>query len=252
MESARAFDINRRTWDTWTNLHLRGGFYDVDGFRAGGSTLTPIDLEALPDVRDRTLLHLQCHFGLDTLSWARRGARVTGVDFSPAAIGQARALALECDLVARFVESNVYDVPAPLAERFDIIYVNTGAINWLPDLDAWARVIAAMLAPGGTFFMFETHPMLAVTVDLETPPPLRVECDYFDRKPIVEEQTGSYGAPDSSERTTTVSYLHGLQDVFGAVLRANLRIVDFREHDCVTFPAQPWFEPDSRAPRLLW
>ena len=130
------------------------------GFRAGGVRLRDDEIAAVGDVTGRSLLHLQCHFGIDTLSWARLGARVTGADFSPAAIRLARELADDLGFPdARFVESNLYDLPANLEGTFDVVYTSRGVLGWLPDIRGWARVVAHFVAPGGTFFITEIHPV---------------------------------------------------------------------------------------------
>src|SRR5690606_2911642 len=136
-------------------------FYDVDGFLAGGCSLLPIEREEVGDVRGKSLLHLQCHFGLDTLSWARRGARVTGVDFSSAAIAKAEELAARAVLEARFVECEVTRAGEALShELFDVVCTSWGVLGWLPDLGAWARTAASLVKPGGTFYLAELHPVI--------------------------------------------------------------------------------------------
>ena len=138
-----------------------GEFYDLEGFKAGGVRLRPYEIELVGDVTGRSLLHLQCHFGIDTLSWARLGARVTGADFSPAAVELARSLADELGFPeARFVESNLYDLPDVLDGTFDVVYTSRGVLGWLPDIRGWARVVAHFLAPGGRFFITEVHPVV--------------------------------------------------------------------------------------------
>lgn len=149
---------NRRAWDLRTPVHLKSEFYDVDSFKGGRNSLLTLEQEELGDVRGRSLLHLQCHFGMDTLSWARLGARVTGADFSEEATTAARSLAAEVGLNARFICANLYDLPDVLDEEFDFVVTTYGVLSWLPDLDAWARVVAHFLRPGGTFCIVEIHP----------------------------------------------------------------------------------------------
>jgi ubiquinone/menaquinone biosynthesis C-methylase UbiE len=148
---------NRRAWDLRTPVHLKSEFYDLDSFKGGRNSLLTLEQEELGDVRGRSLLHLQCHFGMDTLSWARLGARVTGADFSEDAITAARSLAAEVGLKARFICANLYDLPEVLDEEFDIVVTTYGVLSWLPNLDAWARVVAHFLRPGGTFCIVEIH-----------------------------------------------------------------------------------------------
>ena len=149
---------NRRAWDLRTPVHLKSEFYDLDSFKGGRNSLLTLEQEEVGDVRGGSLLHLQCHFGMDTLSWARLGARVTGVDFSEEAITAARSLAGEVGLEARFICANLYDLPDVLDEEFDFVVTTYGVLSWLPDLDAWAGVVAHFLRPGGTFCIVEIHP----------------------------------------------------------------------------------------------
>jgi len=161
MNDQARMETNRKLWDDWVDLHLRSDYYDVDGFREGRSTLRSIELEELGDVAGRSLLHLQCHFGLDTLSLARMGARVTGVDFSKPAVALASSLAAELGIEARFVLSNVYQLTRELHEQFDVVFTSHGALCWLPDIPEWARVVARFLRPGGTFVIVDGHPLTA-------------------------------------------------------------------------------------------
>jgi 2-polyprenyl-3-methyl-5-hydroxy-6-metoxy-1,4-benzoquinol methylase len=150
---------NRALWDEWTAIHERSEFYDLDEFRRGGIRLREYEIAEIGPVDGKDLLHLQCHFGIDSLSWARLGARVTGADFSPRAIALARSLANELHLEARFVESNLYDLPANLDGDFDVVYTSRGVLGWLPDIHDWARVVAHFVRPGGLFYITEIHPV---------------------------------------------------------------------------------------------
>ena len=149
---------NRRNWNERTPVHAATEFYDVEGFKAGRMTLTDVERREVGDVDGKTLLHLQCHFGLDTMSWARLGAMATGVDFSDAAIDLARSLNDELELHTRFIHSDVYDLPDVLDEEFDIVFTSYGVLVWLPHLDRWASVIHRMLRPGGTFHIVMAVP----------------------------------------------------------------------------------------------
>jgi len=155
-------DANREHWDEATDIHARGNVYGIEDFKAGRYQLHRIEVEEVGDVAGKRLLHLQCHFGLDTLSWARRGAIVTGVDFSPKALALARRLAAESGIDARFIESNVYDAPAALNERFDIVFCSYGVLCWLPDLPRWGEIVARYLEPGGIFYIADAHPFIRV------------------------------------------------------------------------------------------
>ena len=159
-------------------IHERSDFYDVAGFKAGKSTLMPVEVEEVGDVAGKSLLHLQCHFGLDTMSWARLGAKATGVDFSEPAIALARSLSDELAIDVRFVHSNVYDLPENLEGRFDIVFTSYGAVNWLPDLAGWARVVSHFLKPGGTFYVIDGHPF-TWGLDDENPDDIIIRYPYF-------------------------------------------------------------------------
>ena len=156
-------DINRKLWDNKVPIHVKSDFYALENFLKGETSLTKIELEALGSaVAGKKLLHLQCHFGMDTLSWARLGAQVTGVDFSPKAIRQARKLAKQIGQKARFVESDIYSLKENLAGKFDIVFTSFGTIGWLPDLEKWADVIAHFLKKGGVFYIADFHPWIYI------------------------------------------------------------------------------------------
>ena len=153
-------ESNKSLWDAWTKIHTAPGAsgYDIEAFRSGKTTLEQIELTELPDVAGKSLLHLQCHFGLDSLSWARQGAIVTGVDLSSESITTAQQLSEECKIPATFICSDIYALPEKLDEKFDIVFTSYGVLTWLCDLDKWAEIIARYLKPGGTFYLVEFHP----------------------------------------------------------------------------------------------
>jgi SAM-dependent methyltransferase len=169
-------EANRAHWDERVPIHVSGEFYDVAGFKAGREPLRPFEISEVGDVGGKDLLHLQCHFGIDTLSWVRRGARAVGLDFSLPAIVQARKLAAELALEAEFVHSDVYNAPNALDGRvFDVLYTGLGAIYWLPDIPRWARVVSSLIRPGGFLYLSEFHPFSYVFGDKD----LTVVDDYF-------------------------------------------------------------------------
>jgi len=235
---------NRALWDAWTPLNAASAFYDVEAFAAGrGGDLDSIALAGPGDVRGKALLHLQCHFGMDTIRWARHGAAVTGVDFSPVAIDTARALAARMGVAATFVLSDVYDLPAALDGRFDVVFTSHGVLSWLPDLDGWARVIAHFLAPGGVFFIVEAHPFLLCFDDHRAEPDLRLLYPYFHGpEPLREEHGGNYAAPDAPIRSVEHFWLHTVADVVGAIARAGLVIESFEEYPYLSWRFFPWME----------
>lgn len=164
----RQIETNRATWDAWTAMQVASPFYDVEGFKAGRrgrDGLDALEMRLVGDVSGKSLLHLQCHIGLDTIAWARRGAAATGLDFSPRAIAAARTLAAELGVAAAFIESDLYELPARLTDTFDVVFTSHGVLPWLPDLDPWGRLIAQALRPGGRFCIIEGHPFAMIFDD---------------------------------------------------------------------------------------
>lgn len=240
------FDANRRWWDERVPIHIASTFYDVEGFRKGRSTLESFEVAEMPDVSGRSLLHLQCHFGLDTLSWARRGALVTGLDFSSKAIAAACDLASSVALEATFVSGSLYDAPELVHRQFDVVYTGKGALTWLPDLDRWAKVVADLLAPGGSLYLVDFHPF----VDVFSYQELRVEAPYFRRgeEIVDEDRHGSYAQLDASTvHNHTVQWSHTMGDIVSAIADHGLRIRFLHEFDYTLFPRWPWLEtgPDG-------
>ncbi len=244
---------NQELWDGWTELHIPSEFYDVEGFKRGRDTLDAGELDgvlgAVGDIRGRSLLHLQCHFGLDTLSWARRGARVTGVDFSQKAVAHARRLADELGLDARFHQTDVTDTDAVMAalagERFDVVFTSHGVISWLPDLRPWARTVAAALRPGGTFFLADSHPFCWMFDDEVAQPELRVLFDYSGREALRYEEKGSYAVPGADFRGVSHSWRHPFEEIVGALIEAGLTVTSLREYDYLFWRWFPWMTVDD-------
>ena len=227
-DNAASFTANEELWNAWTAVHAAGDFYDLEGFKAGGVRIRPYEIDLLGDVTGKSLLHLQCHFGIDTLSFARLGARVTGADLSPDAIELARMLADKLGFPdARFVRSNLYDLPKALEGTFDIVYTSRGVLGWLPDIRAWARVVAHFLAPGGTFFITEAHPVMNVFENEGVAPgELRLTYPYWEHgEPLTFAVKGSYADPDADVGDLTEhSWDHGLGEIVTALIDAGLRI----------------------------
>ncbi len=243
---------NQDLWNSWTPHHVRSEFYDVEGFKAGRRRrrhgIDELELRLMGDVRGKTLLHLQCHFGIDTITWAQHGAVVTGVDFSIEAIRAARTLAAEMNVPATFVHSDVYDLPQNLDGQFDIVYTSQGVLGWLPDLEPWGKVVAHFVAPGGRFHLIEGHPFALIFDDRRNDPELRVLYPYFQGPaPIREEMEGSYAAPDAPLHSVQHVWIHSLANVIGSLLRAGLQIESFAEYPFVAWKMFPWMEqrPDG-------
>jgi SAM-dependent methyltransferase len=240
---------NRKLWDAWTPIHTSGSFYDVQRFRDDPRDvrIPPWERAEVGEVAGKSLLHVQCHFGLDTLSWARLGAaRVTGVDFSEPAIAFARELAEETGLSsrARFVVSDVYDLPGPLeGETFDVVYTGRGAIGWLPDLEPWARAVAAFVAPGGIFYMHEGHPVLwALDDEQGEGEQVRLAYDYWGGETLSFPVQGSY-ADETAEVDAEVEHgwNHSLGEIVTLLARSGLRIELLDEKRELAWP-QPFLE----------
>jgi SAM-dependent methyltransferase len=231
-------EANRRTWDERVAVHRadRTGFYDVAGFLAGGDVLTPIEAGEIGAVAGRRLLHLQCHFGLDTLSLARRGAQVTGVDFSAPAIETARDLARQCGLPARFVQSNVYDVRSALPETFDIVYSTWGTICWLHDIRRWTEIVAESLGRGGFLYLADNHPFAATLEEQDKRLYAHYPWQSAPDDPLVFDNAKTYTG-DETMLTHTRSYEwnHALSDILCGLIDHGLRIEFLHEHEVL-----PW------------
>jgi SAM-dependent methyltransferase len=236
--------LNRANWDEKTQVHLTSPklHYKLDGLRAGTACLDRIASDVLGPVAGMRVLHLQCHFGQDTLTIARNGADVVGLDFSPVAVTAARALAEELNLSdrARFVEADVYDALAAVGEPsfFDRVFVSWGAIIWLPDLRPWARLVASFLTPGGYLALAEVHPAAFVFDDRTATGDERPGwyAPYLAREPLHENNPLDYADPDARiMNSQTVEFLHPLSDVVSALIDAGLRITWFHEHDSITW-----------------
>lgn len=236
-------DANHRHWDEVVPLHVAAYSYDVPGFKAGKNKLKPVELAELRAVRGKTMLHLQCHFGLDSLSWARNeGAIVTGIDFSEPAIETARALAAECAIDARFILSDVYSLPNKLNEQFDIVFTSYGALCWLPDIVHWAEVAAHFVKPGGAFYVAEFHPIVSIFDDKPNATSLDVRYPYFPPDtPLRWEGLGDYTDRSAKlENDVTYEWPHPPSEVLTSLVNAGLRIDFFHE-----FPFTPWAQLPS-------
>jgi len=221
------FSANKKGWDERVETHLASELYNMEAFRAGKSSLKKEELEALRDVQDKSLLHLQCHFGQDTLSWARKGAVVTGVDISSEALKAAREISSDLDIPATFVESNILDLKENLEGRFDIIFTSYGTVGWLNDLNKWADVIQHFLKPGGTFYMIDFHPFVWMWDNQRT----KIEYDYFKtEEPIITHEKGTYADHDAELERTEYSWNHGMSEIISALLKAGLELVEFKEY----------------------
>jgi SAM-dependent methyltransferase len=215
---------NRALWDELVGVHVQApNSYDIESFKAGRETLKPIELEEIGNVAGKRLLHLQCHFGMDTISWARHGASTVGVDFSPDAIALARQLSAETSANADFVCSNIYELPERLEGEFDIVYTSYGVLCWLPDLDAWGKVIDHFLAPGGFFYIVEQHPVGGMFSDRDGE--LVASESYFNAGPVEETSDGSYADRTAVlQNKTSYQWQHPLSEIINAVATNGLDV----------------------------
>mgnify|MGYP000565688916 CR=1 FL=1 len=222
------FNANQKLWDAKTPVHLASEFYDNEAFLAGKTSLKADEIADLGDeVAGKSLLHLQCHFGQDTLSWSRMGAKATGIDFSQKAIEQARKLNDQLELDATFVQSNVYDLRENLSGQYDIIYTSYGVTTWLHDLEEWASIINHFLKPGGIFYIMEFHPTLYL-FDWDTN---KIEFNYFNLgKPYMEMTEGTYADPNSGLRNEEYFWCHSLHETMQPLLKQGLQLTDFKEY----------------------
>jgi SAM-dependent methyltransferase len=230
---------NREGWNLRTPFHANSEFYGLNDFLKGRCSLKRIETELCGAVQGRKLLHLQCHFGIDTLCWARRGAKATGVDFSSVAIGRARELARESGLEARFIEADVESLDGKMVAPADLVVSTYGALCWLQSLEGWAAGIAASLALGGRLVLVEFHPYL----DLAFHGCVSGSNDYFSGAPSTKETSGTY-----ADRTAPISYVqalwqHPTSEVITALLAAGLSIRSFREYPYCSYQIVPELQP---------
>ena len=220
------FEANRQGWNLRTEAHKSSAFYNVEGWKKGATSLNEIELREVGDVSGKKLLHLQCHFGQDTLSWARLGARVTGCDLSDNAIDYARQLARESRIKARFIRCNVYDLPQHLKGKFDVVFASYGVVGWLPDLDAWAAVVAHFVKKGGFFYLAEFHPVVWMLDEkMEF-----IKYAYHNAGVIETEQTGTYADRHAGIEYTEYGWNHSLSEVINCLLRHGFQLEFLNEY----------------------
>ena len=215
--------INHKSWEDRTSIHLKSKFYDVEAFKKNPMSLKSFELEGLGDVKGKSLLHLQCHFGQDSLSWAKKGAKVTAVDFSATAIKAAKALSEELEIKTKFIESNVLTLD--LKQEFDLIFMSYGTLGWLPDLKKWGSIVAKHLKQGGTFFIAEFHPVLEILDE-------KKQFGYFFDKNIpTTKEVGSYTDGGEDMTTEYCWWNHSLSEIFVALESNGLKLQSFAEFD---------------------
>ncbi len=247
-------ESNKKLWNELTDVHIRS--YGVDKFKKGASTLDQIQLSEIGDVRGRALLHLQCHFGLDTLSFAREGAIVTGVDFSEKSIEYANQLKEELNINARFICCNIYDLKDNLDKQFDIVYTSQGVLCWLKDLEKWAEIIYHFLKPNGIFYIMDGHP-IKNTLEHTKKGKLDILYPYFhNKKPTKwDDDSPDYSDENYISKNPSYEWQWSLSDVINSLIKTGLRIQFIHEFDRLFykhFPAMNcdengwWYLPDYR------
>ncbi|GAL63845.1 class I SAM-dependent methyltransferase [Algibacter lectus] len=227
--NTKYFKTNKATWNQKVKVHAESDMYNMEAFKKGRSSLMSYELDALGDVKGKSLLHLQCHFGQDTLSWSRLGAKCTGVDLSDEGIKLAKSLSEELELDAQFVCCNVLETSQYIKEEFDIVFTSYGVIGWLPDLKPWGRMIAERLKQGGTFFMAEFHPIVWMFDYLNEKPIMTY--GYMQDEVIYEEYEGTYADQESAITSKEYGWNHGLGEVISALTEAGLHIECLTEHN---------------------
>lgn len=220
-------NINRASWNNRVDTHLKSEFYDLDGFIKGDTSLNSIELNLLGDIRGKKILHLQCHFGQDTISLSRLGAEATGVDLSDKAIASAEQIAEDTGSNARFICCDIYDLPNHLTQQFDIVFTSYGVIGWLPDLDKWAKIIVDFLKPNGRFVMAEFHPVVWMFDDHFE----KIGYNYFNTGAIVEAEVGTYADKTAPIAQECVMWNHGLGEVLSSLINSGLEISSLEEFD---------------------
>jgi len=220
-------DINKDLWDKWAKLHVETAMYDMDAFRKGKSSLIGPELELLGDISGKRILHLQCHFGQDSLSLARLGASVVGVDLSSEAVNIANGLAEELKLDARFYCADVMDMEGLISEQFDLVFTSYGTLIWLPDLDKWAHTVASHLKKGGRFLIVEFHPVGNLFNEDFT----AIQYTYFREDAVIEKEVGSYADPEASHvEGRSMTWDFSISEVLEPLLKQGLSLQDFREY----------------------
>jgi 2-polyprenyl-3-methyl-5-hydroxy-6-metoxy-1,4-benzoquinol methylase len=219
--------INKKLWNEKTEIHVTSDFYEMEDFLQGKNTLKPIELALLGDVRGKSILHLQCHFGQDSLSLSRMGAKVTGLDLSDTSIRKAQELNEELGLDATFICSDVYSAKDHLQEKFDIVFTSYGTIGWLPDLDKWADIVSHFMKPNGRFVFVELHPVVWMYEDQFK----HLMFSYFNKEAIIETTPGTYAEHDADIELTEIGWNHPLSEVFNSLMNKKLKITHFKEYD---------------------
>lgn len=236
-----SLDTNRQFWNELTDINWRSQFYCLDEFKQGQQTLHDVELDLLGNVNGKSILHLQCHFGMDSLSLARLGAAVTGADFSDHAIARARQLGEEIGVPAEFICSDVYRLSEVLAKKFDIVFTSLGVLCWLHDLPAWAKIVSHFLLVGGTFVLVEEHPLSFILDEKSEQGNLRIAYDYFEEGAISLNEEGTYADRSARlEHKLHYEWMHNLDEIMSSIMAAGLKIESYHEYPFTMFQRFEW------------
>ncbi len=229
-------DANKKWWNDVTLIHAGSKLYDLSGFKKGKSSLVSIEKEEIGSVKDKTLLHLMCHFGMDTLSWAREGAIVTGVDFSDHSIKLANKLSKEVKIPAKFICSDIYNLPKVLDKKFDIIFCSYGVLCWLSNIKKWTKLINHFLKDGGIFYIADVHPFTNI-----------LSCDfklyykYFKKGPYIDDSSGTYTDWSAPVKGFTYEWSHTIGDIINAFIKEGMKIEHLHEFPFTMYDQFPGF-----------
>lgn len=227
MKTKDYIKVNKETWNKKVEVHINSDFYDMEGFLRGKTTLNSIEMDLLGDVKGKKILHLQCHFGQDTMSFSRLGALATGVDFSDKAIEKAKEINKQLKLDATFICCDIYELQNHLDEKFDIVFTSYGTIGWFPNLDKWAKVISHFLKPNGKFIMADFHPIVWMfDNDFK-----EVFYNYFNTEEIIEDESGTYADRYAEISAQTITWNHPTSELLNALITNGLKLNSFNEFD---------------------
>ena len=228
MDKAQNYiEINRQSWNNITDTHLKSAFYEHENFLKGKTSLNEFEFDLPGDLAGKTILHLQCHFGQDTISLSRSGATVTGVDLSDKAIEIAKQIERDTNADANFICCDIYDLPNHLDQIFDIVFTSYGTIGWLPDLDKWAKIVSQYVKPNGQFVFVEFHPVVWMFDDNFK----NITYNYFKSGAIVESESGTYADKSADITLDSVTWNHSLGEVISSLLKNGFEIISFDEFD---------------------
>jgi 2-polyprenyl-3-methyl-5-hydroxy-6-metoxy-1,4-benzoquinol methylase len=238
----KEIESNKKLWDELTDVHLKGSdIYPIDEFKNGLNTLKDIELQEVGNVNQKNLLHLQCHFGMDTLSWARLGANVVGVDFSEKAIHAAERFSREIGVDATFINSDIFSLPEKLNQKFDIVFASYGALYWIPDLEKWCKVASSFLNSGGFLYIIDSHPIQRFFEENKSAKDLsEYNFSYFDTSSKFYESGTDYADLNYTSKSLEIGWHFTVSDLINAIAKSGLCISFFNEFPYSKVRAKAW------------